>query len=100
MFIGRLAGWVLLTAAVLLAGSELVHSLAAGHWAPTSLGALWLAIHHDSLEQLQRQLSPEIWDSLAGTLLAWPAWADLGGLGLILLLAFQTRAPKRKRRFD
>ena len=103
MFVGRLVGWLLLVAAVILAGSETVHSLAAGHWTPRSLDALWSEFDPVSLGRVaafvRDRISPPLWDRGVLVVLGWPAWVVVGGLGLILVLLFRARAPKRRRSF-
>jgi hypothetical protein len=104
MFVGRLLGWLLLVAAVILAGSEAVHSLAAGHWTPRSLDEFWSALDPGGPGQVaafvRDRLWPPLWDSGLAVVLGGPAWAVSGGLGLIFLALFRPRPPKRKRSFS
>jgi hypothetical protein len=104
MFVGRLIGWLLLAAAVILAGDEAIRSLAAGHWTPTPLGKLWYDLDRGSLNLIQavtqRYLWPPLWDPGAVTILTWSAWAVFAVLGLIFVVLFRARAPKRKRWFN
>ena len=103
MFIGRVLGWLLLIAAVVMAGSETVHSLAAGHWTPQSLGEAWAALDPTSFRDIgafvRDDLWAPLWDPFALTVLDWPAGTVAGGLGLILVLLCRFRPPKRRRSF-
>jgi hypothetical protein len=104
MWIGRFIGWLLLALAVILAGAEVMHSLAAGHWTPTPLGKLWYDYHRGSLNLTQavtqRYIWAPLWDPGVVTVLTWPAWAVSGGLGIVLMALFRRRQPKRKRWFS
>lgn len=55
----------------------------------TPLGKAWFDIHAASLNLVQalieRYASPTIWDPGIITLLQWPAWAVMAGLGIVLL---------------
>ena len=64
-----------------------------------SLGAWWAEIDRDSLLLLQpaveRHLSPALWDPGIQTLLEWPAAPQFIGLGLVLMLLFRRRKPRK-----
>ena len=86
----RLIGLALVAAAVMVAGVEMARSFQTGKWVITPLGKLWYDLSPGSLNLtqavIQRYLAPQIWEPGIVTVLTWPAWAVLGGLGLVLLI--------------
>ena len=112
MIIGRLIGWVLLLAGLLVLGRDLLvlgtgYDLfsrldIARHNAPIVLGELWYAIHPASLQLLQpaiqRHLHPALWDWVVQPVLLWWAWAIFLALGIVLLMLFPRRDEWSRRR--
>ena len=90
MIIGRMIGWVLLLAGLLVLGRDLL-----------VLGELWYAIHPASLQLLQpaiqRHIHPALWDWIVQPLLLGWAWAILVALGFALLTFFRRRERHRRR---
>ena len=111
MIIGRLIGWVLLLAGLLVLGRDLLvlgtgYDLfsrldIARHNAPIVLGELWYAIQPASLQLLQpaiqRHIHPALWDWIVQPLLLAWAWAILAALGFALLTFFRRRDRHRRR---
>ncbi|WP_119419955.1 hypothetical protein [Desertibaculum subflavum] len=89
-FVVRIVGLLLVAAAVIVAGIEMARSFGAGKWAVIPLGKLWYDLSPGSLNLtqalIQRYLAPQIWEPGVVTVLTWPAWGVLGGLGLVLLI--------------
>lgn len=109
MAFGRAIGWALIILAVVTLGYDVV---AWWHQQPESLtqlgrvgrigevhlsavGEIWFRIDSDSLElaqpAIERHLWPWLWDPVILTVLLWPAYATLLGLGVIFLLLFRRR---------
>ncbi len=99
MIVGRLIGWLLILLGVIALGVELLQSLEAGTWEPVALGQMWFQIEPVSLQQMQplvqRYLHPVIWDPGIQSVLLWPAWTFLMGVGIILSVLFKKRKQKR-----
>ncbi|BBK44636.1 hypothetical protein STVA_46560 [Allostella vacuolata] len=102
MILGRLLGWLMLAAAIVVTGRDLLNYWYRGAWTFVSAGELWTQIHPESVQALQpavqRQVFafyPEIWDRAFVPVLGLPAAALLAGLGLVLVLLFRRRRPRR-----
>lgn len=99
MLVGRILGWLLIGLALLALGGDALRWLETGLVAFASLGEFWRRLDPGSLELLQRWTPPAIWDPAFTTLLGWPAAAVLGAAGILLVVIFQSRPPKRRQRF-
>jgi hypothetical protein len=97
MNIFRLIGWLLVLIALGLLAWEAYGWLTAGTWSIHATGQLWFDLHKDSLllvqPAIERYLWPWLWNPIE-TMLTWPAWAVIGGLGL-LLVAVTVRRRRR-----
>lgn len=86
----RLAGLLLVAGAVIVAGIEMARSFQTGKWVFIPLSKLWYDVSPGSLSftqsLVQRYLGPQVWEPGVVTVLNWPAWSVLGGLGLVLLI--------------
>ena len=84
-----IVGWVLFLAGLAAGGYDIYNSVQIGRNASTALGALWFRIHPESLNVsqavVQRYISPALWDPYIQSLLVAPAWAVLGGLGIVFV---------------
>jgi hypothetical protein len=102
MFIGRIIGWLLVLAALVVLVADLIARLDTGHFALTALGELWYRISPNSLllaqPAVQRHLAPWLWDPVIQTVLLWPASLVLAVPGLALLWACRKRDRRRRRR--
>jgi len=81
--LGRWAGLLLLIAALLVVGHDLLGWRAAHVFAPLSLGALWIELDRAGLAAIRRDLPAPLWDPAMVTLLrlwAAPAFALSGFL--------------------
>ncbi|WP_422368966.1 hypothetical protein [Pelagibius sp.] len=107
MIVGRVLGWFLLFAALVLLGWDGVSSLSSGEWRFAVLGQRWFEIDQAmggaSLNTLQagieRNISVDLWDNIFQPLLQWWAWAVFFVPGALLVLLFRRwggeRQPKR-----
>ncbi len=98
MVIGRILGWVFMAGALFAIGYEISESIQAGVYVSVALGKLWFQTHSDSLlafqEFVQRDETlgmPWLWESWIATVLMWPGWIVLGGIGGGLLFLFRRR---------
>lgn len=86
----RVIGLLLVAVAVIVAAIEMSRSFESGKWNVIPLGKLWYDLSPGSLNLIQavtqRYLAPQIWEPGVVTVLTWPAWGVLGGLGLVLLI--------------
>jgi hypothetical protein len=102
MIIGRIIGWLLVLAALVVLVADLIARLDTGHFAPTAAGQLWFEISPSTLELaqagVQRHLVTWLWDPVMQTVLLWPAALVLGVPGVALLWACRRRDRRRRRR--
>lgn len=106
MIIARILGWILIVAAIVVAGVALALWLSGFNFAVVA-GQLWFQTSPDSLRATQDLLlaiHPVLWDYGLLPLLQRPVYQALTIsffapflLGLILVVAFKRR--KRRRRF-
>ena len=94
----RLIGWLL----ILVALGFLVHEgyvwLDGGTWTIASANDLWSSVHRESFDAVEtavRDLSPVAGNAFR-TVMDFPCWAVIGGLGL-LLVAIGSARHRRKR---
>ena len=107
MIVARILGWILIAAAVVVAGVAFALWLS-GHNFALVAGQLWYQMSPDSLRATQALLQaihPTLWDYGLLPLLQRPVYQALTIsffapfiLGLILVFAFRQR--KRRRRFS
>ena len=99
--LGRALAWILLVLAVVAAGRDALIYFQTGTYAPIALGQVWYAIHPSSLQLIQpaieRHIAVWLWEDVVFPLLLWPAWAVLGGAGLIVGVLFGRRRRRRRR---
>ena len=98
MTILRLIGWLLVLAALYLVGREAVAWLDGGAWAIVSANAYWTELHPDSLaavDNAAHDLSPVASDAFR-TVMDWPAWVVVGGIGLLLIAIASARRRGRR----
>ena len=93
MIIGRVIGWLLLVAALIVLGRDIMGWFDTGSFTPIAAGQLWSQLSPSSVESAQQRLWNPILD-----LLAWPAVLVLGIPGLVLSALFRPRMRRRFRR--
>jgi len=97
---GRILGWLLVAAALLAAGGDLVRSLERGQPALLTLGDAWAAVGGGGLEAAGaalRGLHPWLWDTAAAWLLRQPVAGVALVAGMVVLVVFRPRQPRRER---
>ncbi len=103
MLLGRILGWLLIAVALLALGGDGLRWLETGMMNFISLGDFWARLDPPTWSLLQSigrdYLPPVLWDPGLATVLRWPAVLVLGVFGLLLLLIFRRRTPKRRQRF-
>ena len=87
-FFGRLFGWLLIAVAVVMASADAVLALGPGDYEGINAGDLWTLLLGSAPPDSSHLLS------LDAVLTAWPAWAVVGLLGLVLLAVSR---PRRRR---
>jgi hypothetical protein len=99
MLILRILGVLLILLAFAALVGDGAGTLASpGDMAATSLREHWTQFSPASLEKtqafIQRLGVPGLWDLLLARFLAFPAWASLGGLGVLLYWLGRQRKPR------
>ena len=96
-FLLRFLGLILLAAAFILVVYDGTKSIAGNSLSLTTVQALWDLINPASLAKLKPLIVPYarglLWDPLAVTLLAAPAWSLLGVAGILLLFFGRKKKP-------
>ncbi len=94
----RLIGWLLILAALGLLAWEAYGWAHDGEWKLVAAGQLWFDLHKDSLllvqPAIERYLWPSLWNPIE-TILTWPVWVVVGGIGLLILVL--TQFARRRR---
>ncbi len=89
MFLGRFLGWILLFVAVFTASAEAVAALETGEY---------ISLATSDVLTIITGISPQLADTFPKTLLLWPAWVNIGLIGLMLI--FLCRKKKYKNSFS
>jgi hypothetical protein len=91
--IGRIIGWMLILAALILLGLDLLDFYRMKVFDPLAAGELWYSAHRGSLNLaqavVQRYLHPAIWDPAITWILTQPAFAVVGLPGVLLVVLCQ-----------
>ena len=94
MFIGRMFGWIMVAAALIMASGEAVMALGAANYSGLATSDVWALLWGQSPEFLHGNITDNIWRFLAALLMAMPAWAVLGPIGVVLVHICRPRPPK------
>lgn len=82
-------GAALCLVAFVAAGFDAAILVETGHYEAVTAGRIWFQMHVASLNLMQavvqRYVHPALWDPLMVTVLRWPLWSLVGGLGVIAL---------------
>jgi hypothetical protein len=102
MIVGRVIGWVLLLAGLVVLARDLLGWLDTGVFAPVALGQLWFDLSPGSLNLVQavvqRYIHPALWEpGITSVLFLW-ASPFLLVLGMLLLVLCRRRGNERWRR--
>jgi hypothetical protein len=96
-FLFRFIGLICLAAAFILVIYDGTKSIAANSLFLTSTRTLWELISAGSVAKLKPVIEPYagglLWDPVMVAILAAPAWALLGGFGVLLLLFGRRKKP-------
>lgn len=99
--VGRAVGWLLVLAALAMAGRDVFAWLDTGVWDSKLLGELWHEVHSESLQLVQpaieRHVSPVLWNDVVFPILLAPAWLVFAVPGILLLVLSGLR--RRTRTF-
>jgi hypothetical protein len=91
---GRIIGWMMIALALLMASGDAVLAFGTGDHGGIVAGTLWTLVTGHSPDTTSTA-------SFGAMLLAWPAWAAIGPVGLSLVVACRPRRRRfRHRRFD
>ncbi len=88
MAIFRFIALILLAAGLMLAGADIFTTLEGGAYAARSMGGVWGTIAGATGIPGPDSLGSE---GIVGMIMGWPAYAILGGIGLVLALLFRRR---------
>ena len=98
----RVIAVLLLIAALVAGGIEVVQWIMNGQYDSLTAGELWYMIHRGSLNLtqavIQRYVAAWLWDPVMVSVLTLPAWAVLGVPALVLLWISQPRTGVRGKR--
>jgi hypothetical protein len=103
LLVGRLVGWALLLAGLVVLARDVIGFLDTGTFSPVVLGELWFTLHSSSLNLMQaviqRYVHPVLWDPVITSILFLWAFAILlvPGLALLLLCHRRNGAGRRHR---
>ena len=101
MFIGRVIGWLLVLAALVVLVADAIAWLDTRHFALTAAGRLWSEISPTTRElaqpAIQSHLAAWLWDPI-DVMLTWPAALVLAVPGVALLWLCRPRDRRRRRR--
>lgn len=96
-FLLRFLGLLCLAGAFILVIYDGTKSIAANRFYFTTVRTLWELLNAGSLAQMRPLLSPYangvLWDPGMVTVLAWPAWSLLGGVGILFILLGRKKKP-------
>ena len=96
-FLLRMIGLFSLAAAFILVIYDGTKSIASNAVLLTSVRTLWDTLNAASLQSLRPLIedtaTPYLWDPVFTGFLAWPSWAVLAGLGVVLILLGRKKRP-------
>jgi hypothetical protein len=96
MNVGRVLGWALFLAGLLLLGRDLLGWLDTRRFEPLSFSSLWLDLGPASLAALQHRVPERLWDAAAPILALW-TWPVLLAIGFALIALRRSRGHARRR---
>jgi len=87
---GRIAGWLLIVSALLMASGDAVLALGSGEHIGIVAGDLWMLLAGHAPQMGTAA-------SFGAMFMAWPAWAAIGPMGIALVAACRPRRSRRLR---
>jgi len=95
MIVFRLLGLILIAIALMFLGADGIQTLESGEVSIRSLSEAWGLLHqasYDSFTAWSAEALPgAVQDPVLSTIMAAPAWASFGVLGIIIALIFRRR---------
>ena len=86
----RIIGWIFIVLALAVVAWEAMGFFEFGEWRLIVFGEIAFRLFPETLNLAQaitqRYIADWAWDPLIQTILLWPAWPILGGIGLLFLL--------------
>jgi hypothetical protein len=102
MIVVRFIGLLLLVAALVILGRDLLAWYDTRAFAPVSLEDLWSNLHRASFDRFEaavvRGAAPWVWNGIVHVLLRFWAALSLGVLGILFVWAGRRRDDRRRRR--
>jgi len=102
MIVGRVVGWAVFLAGLVVLGRDILGWLDTGTFAPIVLGQLWFDLSPGSLNLaqavVQRYIHPTLWDPVITSVLFLWASPFLLVLGIALVWLFRKRGRRGRRR--
>ena len=102
MIVVRFIGWVLLAAALIVLGRDLLAWYDTGVFAPVSIEALWGNLDHGSLDRFEativRTVAPFVWTGIVQVALRFWAALSFAVLAFVLIWVGHARDDRRRRR--
>ncbi len=97
MIIVRFIGWLLLAAAIIVLGRDLLAWRDTGVFSPISVEELWSSLARGSLERTQADVAPWIWSGIIYPFLRFWAALSLAAVALVLMWVARRQGPRRRR---
>ncbi|MBX6369807.1 MAG: hypothetical protein IRZ04_17635 [Rhodospirillales bacterium] len=102
MIVGRVVGWAVFLAGLVVLGRDILGWLDTGIFAPIVLGQLWFDLSPGSLNLaqavIQRYIHPALWDPVITSVLFLWASPFFLILGIALVWLFRRRGRRSRRR--
>ncbi len=102
MVVGRVLGWLLVLAAILAFGAEVVFLVKTGAYTMLTVGKIWAGIDANSLVGfgafVEKSISPALWSDVLVPLFSLPAWAVAGVPGAALVWFCRKGKARRRRK--
>ena len=98
MTFGRILGWCFVLAAIVMVSAETVMALGTGSYNGLATVEVWTLLLGDSPDFIAQGFSGGFWAGLGTLLMAMPAWAAFGVIGLMTIHLCRDRRKAHLRR--